>query len=98
MVKVQSEQIYGGYNPIGYARRQQYVSSSESFIFSFENERDIRNMKIGRVINVNNAIRENCNWIFFNFGRHLVIPKSDQNLYLSNYGNYDNIFDLDLYK
>ncbi len=98
LVKVQSKKIYGGYNPIGYNGRHQWLSSSESFTFSFENERDILNMKIGRVINVNQAIQENCNWFFFDFGWHLAIYKSDQNLYLNNNGYYDNTFDLDLYK
>ena len=72
LVKVQSKKIYGGYNPIGYNGRHQWLSSSESFTFSFENERDILNMKIGRVINVNIAIYENFNCFFLNFGGHFI--------------------------
>ncbi len=72
LIKVQSKMIYGGYNPIGYNGRHQWLSSSESFIFSFENDQDILNMKIGRVINVNIAIYENFNCFFLNFGGHFI--------------------------
>jgi len=97
LIKVQSKKIYGGYNPIGYARRHQSVSSSESFIFSFENNQDIHNMKIGRVINESCAIYEYYSY-FLSFGESLYIYETYQNLYLNNNGNYDNIFDLDLQK
>ncbi len=92
MVKVQSEQIYGGYNPIGYARRHRYVSSTDNFIFSFENDQDIRNMKIGRVINTNCSIYEDSNNSFFNFGGHLFVSQiNEQNLYLNENGYYKDI-------
>src|SRR5438876_9387838 len=44
LVRVQSKKIYGGYNPIGYASKpaDKWQTSTESFIFSFENDQDIR--------------------------------------------------------
>ena len=65
---------------------------SGSFIFSFENDQDIHNMKIGKVINETCAISmyEYCKH-FFNFGNHLYVYNPGQNLYLNNNGNYDNI-------
>ena len=90
LIKVQSKKIYGGYNPIGYNGSNQWLSSSKSFIFSFENDQDIRNMKIGRVINESYAIYDN-NYCFFNFGDHLYT--NGRVLKLNNYGHsrYDNI-------
>ncbi len=94
LIKLQSKKIYGGYNPIGYAlRRGQWLTSSESFIFSFENNQDMQNMKIGRVINSSKSIQEKCYWIFFNFGWHLCLNK--RHLYLGNNGNYNDIFNFD---
>ncbi len=43
------EKIYGGCS-IGYICTCQRIPSSYSFIFSLENDHDIHNMKIGRVI------------------------------------------------
>ena len=94
LVKVQSNKIYGGYNPIGYqSRKWKWLTSSNSFIFSFENDQDIHDMKIGRVINESRAILEDegCNWYFFSFGNHLYI--NDQNLRILNVGNYNHVFD-----
>jgi len=108
LIKVQSNKIYGGYNPIGYAlRRNQWLATPDSFIFSFENDQDVRNMKIGRVINHPRAIYENCASIpyFLNFGGHLYIPVCQNykgrylnNLYLDNYNNYDNVFNVNASK
>jgi len=90
LIKVSPNQIYGGYNPIGFAsRKSQWLSSSDSFIFSFENERDVHNMKIGRVINTTKSILEN-RYTFINFGRDLFIKR--QELILRKCKNYDNIF------
>ena len=50
--------IKGGYNPIDFASRKSQLSS-DSFIISFENDQDIYNKKIGRVINVKNSVYEN---------------------------------------
>ncbi len=97
MIKVSSKKIFGGYNPIGYEpRRLQWLSSSDSFIFSFQNEGDIHEVKIGRVINATKSVWKNCNRTFFNFGFHLFI--NGRNLCLSNRGNYDDIFNIDIGK
>ncbi|PKK72425.1 BTB-domain-containing protein [Rhizophagus irregularis] len=72
LIKVKySEKIFGGYNPIGwddadkkYNRKNfhypkqfnQYLSTTESFIFSFKNNEDIKNMEISRVVNSSYAI------------------------------------------
>ena len=78
LVKVQSKKIYGGYNPVGYALRNgKWLSSSESFTFSFENNQDMQDMKIRRIINPTKSIWENCNWVFFNFGEHFYLGKQD---------------------
>ncbi len=93
LIRVPSKKIYGGYNPIGYASRKEgWLSSSDSFIFSFENDQDIYNMKIGRVINTNRSVWEDYNVFFFNFGGHLHISMQSLNLILKNFGNYNNIF------
>ena len=89
LVRVQSKKIYGGYNPIGYANRNVWQSSTESFVFSFENGKDTHNMKIGRVTNASYSVLENHKG-FFNFGNHLYLNR--KNLYLSNSGNYTNVF------
>ncbi|PKB99448.1 hypothetical protein RhiirA5_505708 [Rhizophagus irregularis] len=93
LIRVQSKKIYGGYNPIGYAgRNNRWLSSIESFIFSFENDQDIHNMKIGRVTNTTYSVYDNRNSNnFFNFGGDLYI--SEQNLYVGfNSAHYENIF------
>jgi hypothetical protein len=88
-----SAKIYGGYNPIGFANNPgQWYSTTESFIFSFENSEDILNMKISRVSGsyTNYAINEN-NRIGFNFGSALYF-NNNQNVYFGNSGYYDNNF------
>ncbi|PKK74544.1 BTB-domain-containing protein [Rhizophagus irregularis] len=89
----QSTKIYGGYNPIGFINSgSQWRNTTESFVFSFENGRDIQNMKISRV-NVNNgynayAIYEDYNQ-GFSFGNTFYM-NSDHKIYFSNQGYYDN--------
>ncbi len=98
LVKVQSKKIYGGYNSIGYAlRSRRWLTSSDSFIFSFEIDQDIYNMKIGRVINKNFSIMESCDMWLFNFGNHLLLYTfgSKPLLFLNNGRNYDDPFNLD---
>ncbi|CAG8458512.1 7657_t:CDS:2 [Funneliformis mosseae] len=102
LIKVQSNRIYGGYNPIGYASRGhwsgegKWLTSSNSFIFSFENDQDMQNMRIGRVINTMYSVYENYNRIFFNFGNHLFINR--QMLHLNNNKIYNNVINIDNYK
>ncbi len=91
LIKLQSKKIYGDYNPIGYVRRQQWVSSYDSFIFSFENNQDMYNMKIDRVINADFSIYKDCNSSLFNFGNQLYVHVFGSNLYLCDIGNYSNI-------
>ncbi|CAG8594134.1 1307_t:CDS:2 [Funneliformis mosseae] len=95
LIRVQSKKIYGGFNPIGYNLREgQWLLTSDSFIFSFENNQDTRNMKIGRVINKYYSVYEDYFQFFFNFGNHLQAYKGNgQNFfYLGNHRIYSNIF------
>ncbi|CAG8723934.1 13570_t:CDS:2 [Funneliformis caledonium] len=84
-----SEKIYGGYNPLGF-RNGSKCFASESFIFSFANDKDITNM---------NAIRrydtedDECDYTYdntnrFNFGNTFYM--NGQYVYLiKNSGFYD---------
>ena len=100
MIKAPSRKIYGGYNSFGYACRCQWVSSSDSFIFTFENDHDTHNMKIGRVTiacdpwKTESCSEENfheCYGPIFNFRDHLYYDGGKQ-LFLGNPGYYNNIF------
>ncbi|PKK56411.1 hypothetical protein RhiirC2_858610 [Rhizophagus irregularis] len=92
LIRVQSKKIYGGYNPIGYTRRDRWLSSTESFVFSFENDQDIHNMKICRSLNTNCSVLDYCNHDkFFSFGDMLYIY--EQNLFVGyNNIHYENNF------
>ncbi|CAB5200393.1 unnamed protein product [Rhizophagus irregularis] len=68
--------------------RKQYLSTKESFIFSFENNEDIKNMKISRVINSSYAICNTGNGV--NFGGTDLNLENDY-LSLSYSGNYENL-------
>ncbi|RIA79700.1 hypothetical protein C1645_882549 [Glomus cerebriforme] len=93
LIRVQSKKIYGGYNPIGYTGRNRWLSSTESFVFSFENNQDIHDMKISRSANTVCSIFDYQNYAgFFNFGEILYI--NGRLLMIGfNTSNYDNIFD-----
>ncbi|CAI2166151.1 17304_t:CDS:2 [Funneliformis geosporum] len=58
LVKCQgSQKIFGGYSPIefyNYNYGDRYVHSTDSFIFSFENNEDTQNMKLSRKLYVAN--------------------------------------------
>jgi hypothetical protein len=96
LVRVQSKKIYGGYNPIGYTaegNNNKWLSATESFIFSFENDQDTNNMKISRVAsNATCAVYDYVNYGgFFNFGGDLYI--AGQNLLVGhNKSHYNNSF------
>jgi hypothetical protein len=87
-----SAKIYGGYNPLYFTNSNvQYYNTTESFMFSFENNEDIQNMKISRVNN-SYTIHENYN-DGFNFLNTLYM--NGQEIYFNNYGYYDgNIGDV----
>ncbi|CAB4399514.1 unnamed protein product [Rhizophagus irregularis] len=81
-----STKIYGGYNPLYFTNTiMQYYNTTESFIFSFENSKDIQNMKISRVNN-NYTLHENYN-DGFNFLNTLYM--NGQQIYFDNHGYYD---------
>jgi hypothetical protein len=97
LIKIKhSEKIFGGYNPIGWNdwngnrnRKRyynQYLPTTESFIFSFENN---ENMKISRVINSTYAIY-NYHGNGINFGGGDLALENDR-LSLSYTGNYENL-------
>ncbi len=89
----QSDKIFGGYSSIGLnsfnKSYYQFYKSSDNFIFSFENNNDIQNMKIGHVVDKDRAILE-CNGNGFNFGWGSLCIIG-QNLYVNNWGSYENI-------
>ena len=101
MIKLQSKKIYGGYNPIGYAGRNRWVSSSDRLVFSFENDQDIHNMKIDKVIKANFSIYEDCNSSsLFNFGNYLCLYGPNLSLYDTGIhsnilGSYGSIMTID---
>jgi hypothetical protein len=85
-----------GYNPIGLANsNERYDYTTESFIFSFENNEDIRNMKIGRVnsIYASYAIYQSSNY-GFNFGGETFAMNSNQSVCFNNSGYYDNFINV----
>ncbi|RGB30054.1 hypothetical protein C1646_765847 [Rhizophagus diaphanus] len=91
-----SEKIFGGYNPIVSSLNSfnspnnlnQYLPTKESFIFSFENNEDIKNMKISRVINSSYAIYNTGNGVNFGGGD---LNLENGYLSLSHSGNYENL-------
>ncbi|CAB5367545.1 unnamed protein product [Rhizophagus irregularis] len=92
--------IFGGYNPIGwhdnynsgyfFRNNKQYLSTTESFIFSFTNNEDTRNMKINRVVNSSYAIYDHSGMNGINFGGGDLVLENDY-LTLSRSGNYENL-------
>ncbi|RIA93797.1 hypothetical protein C1645_735245 [Glomus cerebriforme] len=62
LIKVKnSKKIFGGYNPIGWSERNKqdkFLSTTKSFIFSFQNNEDIKNMIISRVIQPSLSIHD----------------------------------------
>jgi hypothetical protein len=95
LIKIRgSNKIFGGYSSIGFnslggiKNELLYYNSSDNFIFSFENNNDMKNMKLGRVINNTKAILDYNNH-GFNFGWAMCMI--NQYLCLNDYGNYGNI-------
>ena len=53
-------------------------------------------MKIGRMISETRSIYEHCEITYINFGGHLCVYKvNGQTLYLGNFRNYNNIFNIE---
>ncbi|GBB84557.1 hypothetical protein RclHR1_11120001 [Rhizophagus clarus] len=93
LIKVQSKDIYGGYNPIGYAGRiNQWLYSTETFVFSFDYQDMHNNMKIGRTTNPSYSVYDHQNRkSLFSFGGILYINKLNLCIGYS-ISNYENIF------
>ncbi|CAB4433044.1 unnamed protein product [Rhizophagus irregularis] len=99
LIKIKgSNKIFGGYSSIGFnslggiKSELLYYNSSNNFIFSFENNKDIKNMKLGRVKNYSKAIMD-YNDHGFNFGWAMCMV--NQNLCLNDYGYYEKILPTD---
>ncbi|RIA83943.1 hypothetical protein C1645_833032 [Glomus cerebriforme] len=92
--------IFGGYNPVGWSNKNQcFISTNKSFIFSFENDEDTKNMKISRVTKPSYAIYNYSNYDEWggwkdmddiNFGKGDLKLKNDY-LSLSYSGNYEKL-------
>ncbi|CAB4399512.1 unnamed protein product [Rhizophagus irregularis] len=93
LVRTHTKNIYGGYNPIGYTGRNQWLSSTESFVFSFGNDQDMYNMKIGRVTNIACSIYDSPFYdCFFNFGNMLYVTNGQRLAVGYDNRYYRNIF------
>ncbi|GBB88921.1 hypothetical protein RclHR1_15530008 [Rhizophagus clarus] len=103
LIKVKdTNKIFGGYSSIGFCSLgndylikdgYRFYKSSDNFIFSFENNYDIQNMKISRVVNDLKAILDHggCN-----FGRGSLCMIEDK-LYLNNgSGSYEKNLNTDI--
>ncbi|SRR6266542_1105446 len=70
LIKVRSKKIYGSCNSIGYTIA---IIFRQFYLFSFENDQDIYNIKIDKVNNSTESISENCDHDLFSFGNNLFI-------------------------
>ncbi|GBB90392.1 hypothetical protein RclHR1_17330001 [Rhizophagus clarus] len=92
-----SEKIFGGYNPIGwndnsnngyfFRNYKKYLSTTDSFIFSFTNNND----KISRVINSEYAIYDYSGMNGVNFGGGVLVLENDCLTLSRSGGNYENL-------
>ncbi|CAB5396416.1 unnamed protein product [Rhizophagus irregularis] len=86
LIKVKNtDKIFGGYSSIGFnslGSRNDYLlningvrfyNSLDNFIFSFENSKDIKNMKSSHILIHKNAIITNCTNVAFCFGQNHYI-------------------------
>jgi len=87
--------IYGGYNPLNFIHSDgQWYGTSESFIFSFEDNNDTTNMKISRVVNTSKAMWEHYD-NGFNFGSTFCLV--DKTIYFQYTRYYDeNVISLNV--
>jgi hypothetical protein len=106
LVKVkQTNKIFGGYSSIGFNSvgdnlirvyrsydfyNRRFYFSSDSFIFTYENDEDTQDMKISRVINYDKAIYDHHS-VAFDFGYNSLFMSYNQRLYANNIDkNYEN--------
>ncbi|RGB27970.1 hypothetical protein C1646_768392 [Rhizophagus diaphanus] len=101
LIKVKNtDKIFGGYSSIGFNSLGsgyllnidgiQFYNSLDNFIFSFENSKDIKNMKLSHILIHKNAIITNCKNVAFGFGRNSLYME-DKKLYVNNNsGDYEN--------
>ncbi|CAB5367584.1 unnamed protein product [Rhizophagus irregularis] len=96
LVKCQNlKKIFGGYTPVGFYRylsnswnNNYYIYSTDSFIFSFEDNDDNQNMKISRVTSHNYAIYNNYyDGYGFSFGSGDLYME-EESLCVDNSGGY----------
>ncbi|UZO14524.1 uncharacterized protein OCT59_005980 [Rhizophagus irregularis] len=103
LIKVnQSNKIFGGFSSIGFNsigndllqfdfngyNSLSFYYSLDNFIFSFENNEDIQNMKISRVIDYSKAILNHYTF-GFNFGRGSLYMKNQYLFINSECDNYE---------
>jgi hypothetical protein len=98
LIKVkESNKIFGGYSSIGFSslgngynanNGLRYYTSSNNFIFSFEDSNDTQNMKISRVVNKYQAILDTGN-SGVNFGQGSLCMMNDRLLLNNRGGNYE---------
>ncbi|RIA80317.1 hypothetical protein C1645_810495 [Glomus cerebriforme] len=106
VVKIKGKnQIVGGYNPLDWVQPGTvgiYKNTQESFIFSFDDYKNINTCKIGRVINAAQAIIANKSWGPI-FGSNYDLVMDTNNKWISNPFTYPDIniprnFEIDDYE
>ncbi|EXX73782.1 hypothetical protein GLOIN_2v1789120 [Rhizophagus irregularis DAOM 181602=DAOM 197198] len=83
-----SKQLVGGYNPLDWKGRNS-KSTTDSFIFLFDDHKDVNSGKIGRVIHTKHAIRCYNNWGPI-FGAYNSLAMSN-NLAMNQNGEWSSI-------
>lgn len=105
LIKVQqSDKIFGDYTSIGFNSIEnnfsidlfgfRWYNSSDNFIFSFENNEVMKNMKICRVVNNSRAILEYIS-TSFNFGWDSLYMEGKNLCIYNRFGDYENNLKLD---
>ncbi|PKY22075.1 hypothetical protein RhiirB3_435881, partial [Rhizophagus irregularis] len=101
-----TNQIVGGYNPLDWDGGPAYKNTQDSFIFIFDDYRDINNTgKIGRVTDASRAVGCNHQWgpIFGNGYDIAMHPDNQNNKWSSKPKSYPNLnipesFEIDDYE
>ncbi|EXX67030.1 hypothetical protein GLOIN_2v1480795 [Rhizophagus irregularis DAOM 181602=DAOM 197198] len=91
LIKCQNtKKIFGGYTPVGFYSNDSIdglIYSENSFIFSFEDDTYMKNIKLSRVISYDYAIYNNY-YYGFNFGGDALCMEN-QNLYANGNEHYE---------